>query len=106
MADKIKIGSYVYRHYSQTFWQITDMYYRTVPMVYSRGGASISNELCVTAVKVLEKRLNKPQRKLIIVDMPIGCFSLLTPQWYKKHLYFQKQGVLWDLVCLNNPNTI
>lgn len=106
MAYKIKIGSYVYRPYSNTFWQVTDMYYRIKPTIYKSGGASTCNELCVTVVKVLEKRLTNPQKKITKVDMPMGCFTLLTPEWYKKHLYFQKQGVLWDLICLNSSQNI
>lgn len=103
MKSNIKVGNYVYRPYSRTYWLITEMYYKEMPIIYSRADASISSELCVTAVKVLDKRLTSPTIKpKIIRDIPVGCFTLLTPKWYAEHHYFEKKGVLWDLICTNS----
>lgn len=94
MNQKIEIGSFVYRKYSNTYWEVIDIYWDTNP--YGKG----QQQMYVKMKKVLEKTLRKTENP-VIVAVPVGCVELVTSAFYKRKNYFQKEGPIWELVQKN-----
>lgn len=94
MNQKIEMGSFVYRKYSNTYWEVVDIYWGTSP--YGRG----KQELHVKIKKALEKTLRKTEHP-VMVAVPARCVELVTSAFYKRKGYFQQEGPLWDLVQKN-----